>query len=253
MAVAADDRVALYLQDKHPIRDGMRYAQLAEEAASRPSGRRRAGSCARRPCRWPPTRPSPTGSRSARASSTPGRATSACSRRPSRPSTTSRPAASGSASAPGGSRSPRRSASTAATPLQAMRETVEATRRLLAMERVTYHGEFVHLDDVEIDIVHGDRSPKHVPIYVGATGDEDDGARRRDRRRRPAQLPRRARLQPRGDGGARRPAPSAPGRTRRRHRPAAARRLLARRRPLARARPGARARRRSTSASSRTS
>jgi 5,10-methylenetetrahydromethanopterin reductase len=38
------------------------------------------------------------------------------------------------------------------------------------MERVTYHGEFVHLDDVEIDIVHGDRSPRQVPIYVGATG-----------------------------------------------------------------------------------
>lgn len=55
-------------------------------------------------------------------------------------------------------------------PLRAMRETVEATRRLLAMERVTYQGEFVHLDDVEIDIVHGDRSPKQVPIYVGATG-----------------------------------------------------------------------------------
>jgi 5,10-methylenetetrahydromethanopterin reductase len=55
-------------------------------------------------------------------------------------------------------------------PLRAMRETVEATRRLLAMERVTYHGEFVHLDDVEIDIVHGDRSPRQVPIYVGATG-----------------------------------------------------------------------------------
>jgi len=55
-------------------------------------------------------------------------------------------------------------------PLQAMRETVEATRRLLALERVTYHGEFVHLDDVEIDIVHGDRAPKQVPIYVGATG-----------------------------------------------------------------------------------
>jgi 5,10-methylenetetrahydromethanopterin reductase len=51
-----------------------------------------------------------------------------------------------------------------------MRETVEATRRLLAMERVTYDGDFVHLDDVEIDIVHGDRSPKDVPIYVGATG-----------------------------------------------------------------------------------
>jgi 5,10-methylenetetrahydromethanopterin reductase len=55
-------------------------------------------------------------------------------------------------------------------PLRAMREIVEATRRLLAMERVTYDGEFVHLDDVEIDIVHGDRSPKTVPIYVGATG-----------------------------------------------------------------------------------
>lgn len=55
-------------------------------------------------------------------------------------------------------------------PLLAMREVVESTRRLLAMERVTYHGEFVHLDDVEIDIVHGDRSPKQVPIYVGATG-----------------------------------------------------------------------------------
>ena len=55
-------------------------------------------------------------------------------------------------------------------PLQAMRETVEATRRLLAMERVTYHGDFVHLDDVELDVVHGDRSPKQVPIYVGATG-----------------------------------------------------------------------------------
>lgn len=55
-------------------------------------------------------------------------------------------------------------------PLRAMREVVEATRRLLAMERVTYHGEFVHLDDVEIDIVHGDRAPKRVPIYVGATG-----------------------------------------------------------------------------------
>src|SRR5215470_7936618 len=55
-------------------------------------------------------------------------------------------------------------------PVQAMRETVEAVRRLLAMEKVTYKGEFVRLDDVEIDIVHGDRSPKSVPIYIGATG-----------------------------------------------------------------------------------
>jgi len=55
-------------------------------------------------------------------------------------------------------------------PLRAMREVVEVTRRLLAMERVTFHGEFVDVDDIEIDIVHGDRSPKRVPIYVGATG-----------------------------------------------------------------------------------
>jgi 5,10-methylenetetrahydromethanopterin reductase len=55
-------------------------------------------------------------------------------------------------------------------PLKAMREVVEVTRRLLAMERVTYQGEFVRVTDIEIDIVHGDRSPKHVPIYIGATG-----------------------------------------------------------------------------------
>jgi 5,10-methylenetetrahydromethanopterin reductase len=57
-------------------------------------------------------------------------------------------------------------------PLVAMRETVESVRRLLAMETVTYSGEFVHLQDVQIDIVHGDRSPKQVPIYIGATGDQ---------------------------------------------------------------------------------
>jgi 5,10-methylenetetrahydromethanopterin reductase len=55
-------------------------------------------------------------------------------------------------------------------PLTAMREVVTVTRRLLAMERVTFRGEFVSVTDIEIDIVHGDRSPKQVPIYVGATG-----------------------------------------------------------------------------------
>jgi len=55
-------------------------------------------------------------------------------------------------------------------PLQAMREYVEVVRRLLAMERVTFHGEYVDVDDIELDIVHGDRSPKRVPIYIGATG-----------------------------------------------------------------------------------
>jgi 5,10-methylenetetrahydromethanopterin reductase len=55
-------------------------------------------------------------------------------------------------------------------PLAAMREVVEVTRRLLAMERVTFHGEFVRVTDIEIDVVHGDRSPRSVPIYIGATG-----------------------------------------------------------------------------------
>jgi 5,10-methylenetetrahydromethanopterin reductase len=57
-------------------------------------------------------------------------------------------------------------------PLKAMREMVEVVRRLLAMETVTFEGEFVNVHDVEIDIVHGDRSPKQVPIYIGATGDQ---------------------------------------------------------------------------------
>jgi 5,10-methylenetetrahydromethanopterin reductase len=55
-------------------------------------------------------------------------------------------------------------------PVQAMRETLEVVRRLLRMEKVTYKGEFVQVDDIEIDIVHGDRLPKRVPLYVGATG-----------------------------------------------------------------------------------
>lgn len=55
-------------------------------------------------------------------------------------------------------------------PLAAMRETVELLRRLLRLERVTYHGEFHHLDGVELDVVHGRREPRHVPIIIGATG-----------------------------------------------------------------------------------
>jgi 5,10-methylenetetrahydromethanopterin reductase len=55
-------------------------------------------------------------------------------------------------------------------PVAAMRETVEVVRRLLQMQKVTFKGEFVNVEDIEIDIVHGDRSPKNVPIYIGATG-----------------------------------------------------------------------------------
>ncbi|MHB8777236.1 MAG: LLM class flavin-dependent oxidoreductase [Anaerolineales bacterium] len=56
-------------------------------------------------------------------------------------------------------------------PLLAMRETVEVMRRLLNMERVTFHGEFHHVDNIELDVVHGRREPRNVPIMIGATGD----------------------------------------------------------------------------------
>lgn len=57
-------------------------------------------------------------------------------------------------------------------PLTAMRETVEVLRRLLNMERVTFHGEFHHVDNIELDVVHGRREPRHIPIMIGATGDK---------------------------------------------------------------------------------
>jgi 5,10-methylenetetrahydromethanopterin reductase len=57
-------------------------------------------------------------------------------------------------------------------PLTAMRETVEVLRRLLNMERVTFHGDFVHVDGIELDVVHGRREPRNVPIMIGATGDK---------------------------------------------------------------------------------
>jgi 5,10-methylenetetrahydromethanopterin reductase len=163
-------RVALYLQDKHPIRDGMRYAQYAEERGFEAV--------------WQAE------SRLVREATVPMAAYAAV---------TSRIKV-GSGVIPIWTRNVGLLAATFATldelapgrvicglgawweplatkvgvsrtkSLKAMREVIEATRRLLAMERVTYDGEFVHLDDVEIDIVHGDRSPKQVPIYVGATG-----------------------------------------------------------------------------------
>ncbi len=169
MAVASDRRVALYLQDKHPLRDGMRYAQLAEELGFEAV--------------WQAE------SRLVREATVPMAAFAAVTERIGIGSGVVNPwtrnvgllAATFSTLddlAPGriklgigawwdplaskvGIRRRR--------PVQAMRETVEVTRRLLAMERVTYHGEFVDVDDIEIDIVHGDRAPKHVPIYIAAT------------------------------------------------------------------------------------
>jgi len=57
-------------------------------------------------------------------------------------------------------------------PLLAMRETVEVMRRLLNMERVTFNGEFHKVNGIELDVVHGRREPRNVPIMIGATGDQ---------------------------------------------------------------------------------
>ena len=55
-------------------------------------------------------------------------------------------------------------------PLLAMRETVDLLRRLLNMEQVTFHGEFHYVEGIELDVVHGRKEPRDVPIYIGATG-----------------------------------------------------------------------------------
>jgi len=56
-------------------------------------------------------------------------------------------------------------------PLTAMRETITVLRRLLNMERVSFDGEFIHVHEIELDVVHGRREPRNVPIMLGATGD----------------------------------------------------------------------------------
>jgi 5,10-methylenetetrahydromethanopterin reductase len=57
-------------------------------------------------------------------------------------------------------------------PLRAMREHVEAIRQLFTMQEVTYQGEFVNLDRIRLDVAFGDTSPRDIPIYIGATGDQ---------------------------------------------------------------------------------
>jgi 5,10-methylenetetrahydromethanopterin reductase len=170
MTSAPPGRVALYLQDKHPISDGMRYAQYAESRGFEAV--------------WQAE------SRLVREATVPMAAYAAVTSR----------IKIGSGVIPIWTRNAGLLAATFSTlselapgrilmglgawweplaskvgvdrrrPLTAMREVVEAVRQLLTLQRVSYHGEFVHLDDVEIDIVHGDRSPRDVPIYIGATG-----------------------------------------------------------------------------------
>jgi 5,10-methylenetetrahydromethanopterin reductase len=162
--------VALYLQDAHPIRDGMRYARYAEE---------RGFSAV-----WQAE------SRLVREATVPMAAFL---------SVTDRIKV-GSGVVNNWTRNPALLASTFATlddlapdrvilgigawwdplarkvgierarPLTAMRETIMAVRALLGDEHVTFDGDFVHLDGVELDYVHQERRAKNVPIYLGATG-----------------------------------------------------------------------------------
>ena len=170
MTVTSEGRVALYLQDKHPIRDGIRYAQHAEARGFEAV--------------WQAE------SRLVREATVPMAAFAA---------TTERIKV-GSGVVNCWTRNVGLMAATFVTlddlapgrimlgigawweplaskvgvrrerPLGAMREYVEVVRRLVAMENVTFHGEFVDVEDIEIDVVHGDRSPRDVPIYLGATG-----------------------------------------------------------------------------------
>jgi 5,10-methylenetetrahydromethanopterin reductase len=56
-------------------------------------------------------------------------------------------------------------------PLKLMREYTTVMKKLLNMETVTFDGEFVHVDGIRLDIVHGDpERPRDVPILIGATG-----------------------------------------------------------------------------------
>jgi len=56
-------------------------------------------------------------------------------------------------------------------PLKAMREYCTVLQRLFRMENVTFDGEFVKVRDIRLDVVYGDpNTPRKIPIYVGATG-----------------------------------------------------------------------------------
>ncbi|HET7235355.1 MAG TPA: LLM class flavin-dependent oxidoreductase [Actinomycetota bacterium] len=170
MTVSAEGRVALYLQDKHPIRDGMRYVAHAEARGFEAV--------------WQAE------SRLVREATVPMAAFAA---------TTERIKV-GSGVVNCWTRNVGLMAATFVTlddlapgrvmlgigawweplaskvgvrrehPLGAMREYIGVLRGLIAMENVTFHGGFVDVTDIEIDIVHGDRSPRQVPIYLGATG-----------------------------------------------------------------------------------
>ncbi len=170
MTLGTKGRVALYLQDAHPIREGMEHARYAEARGFEAV--------------WQAE------SRLVREATVPMAAFASVTER----------IKVGSGVADCWSRNPARLAATFATlddlapgrillglgawwdplaakvgierarPLTVMREVVTAVRALLHNETVTMHGAYVHLDGVELDYVYQERRAKDVPIYIGATG-----------------------------------------------------------------------------------
>ncbi|WP_227378109.1 LLM class flavin-dependent oxidoreductase [Haladaptatus halobius] len=55
-------------------------------------------------------------------------------------------------------------------PLRRMWEYCSVVRKLLDLENVTYEGDTLHVEDIELDLVRSDASSRDVPIYIGATG-----------------------------------------------------------------------------------
>ncbi|WP_121744271.1 LLM class flavin-dependent oxidoreductase [Natronorubrum halophilum] len=56
------------------------------------------------------------------------------------------------------------------SPLRYMWEYCTVLKKLLDLENVTYDGQFIQVEDIELDLVRANADPRTVPIYIGATG-----------------------------------------------------------------------------------
>ena len=54
--------------------------------------------------------------------------------------------------------------------LLAMREVVTAVRNLLSLQPVSYQGQFVQLNDIQLDVTVGRTEARRIPMYMAATG-----------------------------------------------------------------------------------
>lgn len=55
-------------------------------------------------------------------------------------------------------------------PIRAMREYITVIRDLLQGNTVTFHGEFVNVENIRLDPVYQEVRPLNIPIYIGAVG-----------------------------------------------------------------------------------